>query len=201
MIDSKTRDQASRLLVTAASSFSDPGGDLLTSVLAGFLPLVRDLPASERHHHSWPFGLVEHSLEVALGTLAIISTAAHRSDPVARLVAPTLTVALLHDLGKVFDVDPAFLTWRRGRGFLGHADQAELTLTLTPGEWVTPVKAIADRYDARFRRPRLPEEPPLDFLADAIGRADGRSAWRGRIQNPEHGTYLLQLISSPEVAA
>ena len=201
MTESETRDQAGRLLVTAARSFSDPGGDLLTSVLAGFLSMVRDLPASERHHHSWPFGLVEHSLEVALGALAIISTAAYRSDPVARLVAPTLTVALLHDLGKLFDVDPTHYTWRRGRGFLGQPGQAELILTLTPGEWVTPVKAIAARYDGRFRRPHLPEEPPLDFLADAIARADGRSAWRGRIQHPEHGTYLRQLISSPEVAA
>src|SRR5689334_8364531 len=119
MSDIETRDQAGRLLVAAARTFSHCGGDVLTSVLAGFFPLVRDLAASERHHHSWPFGLVEHSLEVALGTLSIISTAAYRSDIVAQLVGPTLTVALLHDLGKVFDVDPARRTWRRGRGFLG----------------------------------------------------------------------------------
>jgi hypothetical protein len=188
------RQRAAELLIGS-------GGSLLKAILAAFLPLVKDLPASERHHHAWPFGLVEHSLEVALGTLVRIADAARRSDLVAPLVAPALAVALLHDLGKVFDVDGANQTWRRGRGFLGHPDQTEIILTLTPAEWSAPVRSIATRYDARFRRPRLPEEPPLDFLADAIARADGQSAWHGRARHPIRGRYLRQLVSSSEVAA
>src|SRR5204863_2743473 len=108
---------------------------------------------------------------------------------------PTLTVALLHDLGKVFDFDRTTETWRRGRGFLGHPDQVGFMLFLTPEDWAAPVKSIADRYDARFRKPRLPEEPPLDYLVDAIARADGQSAWRGRVQHPERGEYLGRLLS------
>ena len=200
MNDSHVRQRAGELLVQSGGTCPN----LLNDVLARFLPLARDLPASERHHHRWPFGLLEHSLEVALGTLTRISVAARQSDLVARLLAPTLAVALLHDLGKVFDVDPGCpmgRSWRRGRGFLGHPDQAGLILTLIPKEWAAPVWAIADRYDTRFRRPRPPEDPPLDFLAVAIARADGQSAWQGRIQHPNHGQYLRQLISSPEVAA
>jgi hypothetical protein len=184
----------------AAALLMGSGGSLLEAILAAFLPLAKDLPASERHHHAWPFGLVEHSLEVALGTLARIADASRRSPLIAPLVAPVLAVALLHDLGKVFDVSPDH-TWRRGRGFLGHPDQTELILTLTPAEWSAPVRAIASRYDARFRRPRLPEEPPLDFLADAIARADGQSAWHGRARHPMRGQYLRQMVSSSEVAA
>jgi hypothetical protein len=201
MSNPATRYQAREVLANAAQTFRDQGGLLLSYVLDRFHPLARELPASERHHHSWPFGLIEHSLEVALGTLAAIADAARRSNLVAPLVAPTLTVALLHDLGKVFAVDGSDRTWRRGRGFLGHPDQAELILTLTPPEWAVPVKAIAERYDSRFRRPRLPEEPPLDYLADAIARADGQSAWRGRIQHPDHGRYLDQLLVPARVAA
>lgn len=184
----------------AVELLTGSGGSLLEAILAAFLPLAKDLPASEHHHHAWPFGLVEHSLEVALGTLARIADAARRSDLVAPLVAPVLAVALLHDLGKVFDVSPDH-TWRPGRGFLGHPDQTELILTLTPAEWSAPVRAIAERYDARFRRPRLPEDPPLDFLADAIAGADCQSAWHGRARHPMRGRYLRHLISSPEVAA
>src|SRR5262245_61916522 len=130
----------------AAALLMGSGGSLLEAILAAFLPLAKDLPASERHHHAWPFGLVEHSLEVALGTLARIADASRRSPLVAPLVAPVLAVALLHDLGKVFDVSPDH-TWRRGRGFLGHPDQTELVLTLTPAEWSAPVRAISSRYD------------------------------------------------------
>lgn len=194
------RQQACDRLAAAAQEFSEGGNQLIRRVLAGFIPIAGSLPASERHHHSWPFGLFEHSLEVALGTLLGITAAARRSVLVGQLVAPTLVVALLHDVGKVFDVGTDH-TWRRGRGFLGHPDQVELILTLTTPEWAVPVKAIADRYDARFRRPRPPEEPPLDYLADTIARADGQSAWRGRPQHPEHGRYLHQLLSSTRVAA
>ena len=187
------RQRASELL-------TDVGGSLLGTILTAFVPLAKDLPASERHHHSWRFGLLEHSLEVALGTLTQITNAARHSDQVAGLVAPTIAVALLHDLGKILHVDEE-RTWRRGRGFLGLPDQAELILTLTPAELALPVRTIAERYDARFSHPRLPEEPPLDFLVDAIARADGQSAWHGRAQHPMCGQYLRQLISSSEVAA
>lgn len=196
MNDVELRDRAAALLISVAQTFGNRGELLLRHVLAGFLPMVLDLPASERHHHRWPFGLVDHSLEVALGALSRIHAAARRSERVCMLLAPTLVVALLHDLGKVFDVDrssPGQFTWRRGRGFVGHPAQAELILTLVPSDWTDSVKAIAERYDDRFRRPRPPDEPPLDFLVDSILRADGQSAWFGQ---RERGPYLRQLISS-----
>lgn len=86
-----------------------------------WMPVVRravaqcwDLPASEAHHHSRPFGLVTHALEVAAhGLDALIRTTlwwAKASDPAERHRAKlpwrvgTAYAGLLHDLGKMFDV-------------------------------------------------------------------------------------------------
>jgi hypothetical protein len=78
--------------------------------------LVGDLPASADHHHSSRFGLLQHSLEVALRVLeefektllpdappdvALFNTAA---DPVQTQYLGFLA-GLGHDLGKLFDVE------------------------------------------------------------------------------------------------
>jgi hypothetical protein len=81
----------------------------LTGLLAFW---VADLPASERHHHRQPFGLLEHSTEVA-ATVARNIDRRWNSDQ----AGPNLTreersmwarvsyvTALLHDVGKVMDV-------------------------------------------------------------------------------------------------
>jgi hypothetical protein len=230
MDDIQARNSAAELLVADARRFTSQGGLLLRHVLTQFFALVYDLPASERHHHSWRFGLVDHCLEVALDTLFRISIAARRSDSVAQLAAPTLAVALFHDLGKLFDVivedptsgqrwDPlveslsSFLnrpemnasnsvrtSWRSGRGFMGHPDQEHLLRMMTPEEWTSPVMAISIQYETRFRRYPVRAQPPLDYLANAIARADGQSAWHGHPKHPLRGQYLRQLLSSAEAA-
>lgn len=73
--------------------------------LAGFVSQVfndRDLaiafftrPASERHHHAWPGGLAEHSLEVASRVETML---AHVTDQERWLAS---AAGLLHDLGKI----------------------------------------------------------------------------------------------------
>lgn len=224
MTDAETRDRAAELLVMAAQKLTCRGGYLLKYSLAGFVPLIQDLPASEHHHHSWPSGLLDHSLEVALGTLSRILAAAGRAEAVAQLAAPTLVVALFHDLGKLFHVlvedstsgrrwnplietlaafragqDP--VTWRAGRGFAVHFGQSHLVQMLTPPDWTRTVVALSERYGSRFRTPRMPQSPPLDFLVDAISRADGQSAWHGQPRHRDRGGYLRELVSSLKVAA
>ena len=68
---------------------------------------VADLPASERNHHSAPFGLLEHSLDAAH---RFISWAA-RSQTVdalrSRWLVVGVTLALFHDVGKLRDLEVA----------------------------------------------------------------------------------------------
>jgi hypothetical protein len=73
-----------------------------------------DLPASEAHHHSRPFGLLMHSLEVATQALVAFTQSSlwwqqapdpaqrHRMQPAWRL--GTALAGLLHDVGKVCDM-------------------------------------------------------------------------------------------------
>jgi hypothetical protein len=81
-----------------------------------FDPLVlwiMDLPASETNHHSYPYGLLDHALEVSLAAAMACAKEAeyehfggdlseracgHRIRLAAR-------VGLLHDIGKVFNVE------------------------------------------------------------------------------------------------
>jgi len=91
-------------------------GDLESSVskLMDTLTLwVMDLPASESNHHSYPYGLLDHSLEVGLAAaLACARGAEHEHfgddlserarDHMIRLAA---RLGLLHDVGKVFGVE------------------------------------------------------------------------------------------------
>jgi len=52
-------------------------------------------PASERHHHAWPGGLAEHSLEVASRVETML---AHVTEQERWLAS---AAGLLHDLGKI----------------------------------------------------------------------------------------------------
>ena len=73
-----------------------------------------NLPASEAHHHSRPFGLLTHSLEVAIHALEAFTQSslwwtkapdpAERHRTADRWRLGTALAGLLHDLGKVFDV-------------------------------------------------------------------------------------------------
>jgi hypothetical protein len=85
-------------------------------VMAKLRDLVGDLPASADHHHSSRFGLLQHSLEVALKMLeefektllpgappdlAVLNTAA---DPL-QMQYLCFLAGLGHDLGKLFDIE------------------------------------------------------------------------------------------------
>ena len=87
---------------------------VVTPLLQRLTAFCWDLPASEAHHHSRPFGLLTHSLEVATHALVAFTQSSlwwqkapdpaqrHRMQPHWRL--GTACAGLLHDLGKVFDV-------------------------------------------------------------------------------------------------
>lgn len=86
-------------------------------VIAKLRDLVGDLPASAGHHHSTRFGLLRHSLEVALKMLEQSSTTpvTHPPDGVLdgfensgndpRWQYLHFLAGLCHDLGKLFEMD------------------------------------------------------------------------------------------------
>ena len=113
-----------------------------------------DLPASAVHHHSRPFGLLTHSLEVAQHALHTFSQSSlwwatvpdpaqrHRTEGCWRL--GTALAGLLHDGGKVFDVTvtlPAVPAWNPLQEPLlawllrhqGHSALPTPTVTWQPG--------------------------------------------------------------------
>jgi hypothetical protein len=87
---------------------------VLTPLLERWVALCWDLPASAAHHHSRPFGLLQHSLEVAIHALTAFTHSSawwrkvpdpatrHRTQ--ARWRLGTALAGLLHDGGKLFDV-------------------------------------------------------------------------------------------------
>lgn len=98
----------------ALSSMSKEEKDeLVDRLLARLAFFVFDLPASERNHHRDRFGLLEHTLEVAHLTARELSgpgfeispdvSVQHREGP--RWVYAGVVAAVLHDLGKVLDLE------------------------------------------------------------------------------------------------
>ena len=71
-------------------------------MLNNFAELVQGLPASEAHHHDTVGGLLEHSLEVALGA---IERAEHKICVEGNQIELTqymiVTLSLLHDIAKI----------------------------------------------------------------------------------------------------
>jgi Putative helicase len=85
-------------------------------VMAKLRDLVGDLPASADHHHSSRFGLLQHSLEVALKMLeefekALLPDAPPDTARFNTTADPLQTqylcflAGLAHDLGKLFDIE------------------------------------------------------------------------------------------------
>ncbi len=104
----------SKRLRTAGSFLADIDYEILVDAVRGFASAVMDLPASEKHHHRHPWGLLDHSLEVAEIALRaaqtepfVDSTDAKPEEQEYRL--PRLRLAawywgLLHDAGKAANV-------------------------------------------------------------------------------------------------
>lgn len=87
--------------------------DLVDRVLGRLALFAFDLPASESHHHAAPFGLLDHALEVAQGTLLKLSETSFRvsADPLRNhrerpgWIYVGFLAALGHDLGKILDCE------------------------------------------------------------------------------------------------
>ena len=86
---------------------------LIDRVLVRFALFVGDLPASDKDHDSGPYGLLNHSLEIAWQVVMELTKPGFKPspDPVAAdrerpgWVYAGFLAALLHDVGKVFDVE------------------------------------------------------------------------------------------------
>ncbi len=87
--------------------------DLVDRLAARFALFVWDLPASERDHDAGPFGLLDHSLEVARRAVGELVRPSFRpsEDPAVNYREQPVwaysgfVLGLLHDLGKVLDLD------------------------------------------------------------------------------------------------
>lgn len=131
------------------------------------------VPASQSHHHAYPGGLAEHSLEVA----HMIQTAVTHEDP--SMAELTGVAGLLHDVGKI-----ALLKENGDRTQAGFVLRHEaLTLervapALADLDARWPEGATALRYlltwqlDGQARRPLLPAALALQF-ADRYSSARG----------------------------
>lgn len=98
---------------------------LVLPVIRNFIRHVHYLPASERHHHSHPTGLLEHSLEVAHFALNIARarifgtgyTPRQRRDNEVRWQLAAMLAGLMHDVGKPYSdysiVDNQNNQWNR----------------------------------------------------------------------------------------
>ena len=62
-------------------------------------------PASRRYHHSYPGGLLDHSLEVSRAVMGMVQL--HEPDSPQDLKEAGFVAGLLHDIGKVFTFNAA----------------------------------------------------------------------------------------------
>lgn len=122
------------------------------------MPLLRSVaewcqafPASEAHHHARPFGLLDHTLEVAILALRLRrgillpegATAETLAEYQDRWTYGVLAAALIHDLGKPA-IDQTVTLYARGR-----------PTGETWNPWAGPVTKIqADAYLAHYRKER-----------------------------------------------
>lgn len=192
--------------------FGDEWAEVFRDVTSSYAERVWDLPASERSHHVFPFGLLAHSLDV-----------------MARVAETSLTIygpllGLLHDSGRVFDLQvfhqqdgeiwaplleplvlfshrgPHSVIWRPGRGLVRH-ENAGLSLL----QVIVPPKLrdeLADNLDFAYTaycRRHDPKAPLYDNeLLDQIGevqRADSLSAAADRMRHRGENSPLEQRAS------
>ena len=133
-------------------------------------------PASQAHHHAYPGGLVDHSLQVA----EIAGRALVVEEPA--IVALTKVAGLLHDLGKVRALKPHGVRTRMGYVLNHEALTLEL---LAPGlaylDRAWPDGGVALRYlltwhtGARETRPLMPAALALQFADRYSSATDTRA--------------------------
>lgn len=134
-----------------------------------FLPFLQ-VPASARHHHSEPTGLLRHSVECA----TLVAKMLDRHGPERDLA---IVAALLHDIGKVkcFDVSGK-------RTITGHVlDHNSITLELLTAHLaglddMWPDGGIALRYLLTWQTGRRKSSVPLITIAEAVASADRMSS-------------------------
>jgi 3'-5' exoribonuclease len=129
------------------------------------LPFLR-LPASYRHHHSFPGGLVAHSLECAeiVATLGI--------DLPRQTRELGVVAALWHDIGKVMTLDDRRGAWLNGAVLDHDALTLELLSTALAGldrEWVEGAMML--RYLFTWKKNGRGGRP-LQVIAEAVSAAD-----------------------------
>lgn len=190
------RDLRNSTLATCLSRYGEEWVEFFRSLVLSFTHWVWDLPASEKSHHVFPFGLLAHSLDV-MGRTA-------RNSPT--IYGPCL--GLLHDCGRVFDLEivlisgerwspllepllsfsrraPYRIAWRQGRGLLRHekAGLSLLQVLIPPPLRSELAEGLEYSYTAYCRR--HDPSPPLygDDLWDLVGEvqeADCQSAAASR---------------------
>jgi hypothetical protein len=95
--------------------YAEQREQLVERLLLRFALYVGDLQASEKHHHAVPYGLIDHSLQVAQKVALALGGPCWRvSEDYATnrwekppWIYSALVAALFHDLGKVLDLEVA----------------------------------------------------------------------------------------------
>ena len=173
-----------RKIHEAFATFSqEEKSSLLDRPLARFALYVADLGASEANHDCGPYGLLGHSLRVALETVKLLRSPAFRAseDPLLEYTERPIwlyggfLLALFHDAGKVFDLDilspdkkelwnPLLEPLSTFLLRHGQSETTKETRRYHPGRgkkrhtWLAPLlaaKILPDR-SVRFLGPRLP---------------------------------------------
>ena len=149
---------------------------LVDRLLARLALYVFDLPASERHHHAYAGGLLDHLLEVAARTVETLARPSFRVSPDPSIdhrerapwVYAGLVGAIGHDLGKVFDCE----------------------VVLPEG---------GEAWDPK-------EEPLVAFCRRAGLAESGPSLWkfrkgRGRNGHEARNTEALEILLTPDIVS
>jgi hypothetical protein len=197
------RDLRTAALKSCLVRYGEEWVGLFQGLISSFARWVWDLPASERSHHVFPFGLLAHSLDVMARTARVSPT----------IYGPC--VGLLHDCGRLFDLDIARkdggerwdplleplhafslrggyrVAWRAGRGLVRHEKSGlSLLRVLLPSPHRSELAGKLEfAYTAYCRR--HDPSPPMysDELWDLVGevhQADCQSAAAGRPRPADH---------------
>jgi hypothetical protein len=158
---------------------------------------VDELPGSERYHHAHPHGLIVHAAETVEWAFAIRGDLMDTFMPVWHEVL--LTVALLHDCGRLFEVEvedphdevfwdplrqplalfretrylePGYpVRWRSGRGLQAHEDRFfDLVPLLLGGEVGMEFLSALSRTWSRYLDRRRDVETCLDPYPYALAQ-------------------------------